>query len=215
MNWNIEQLTRHEVSKLLSSTIVPRPIALVTTLTATNTVNAAPFSFFNVLCTEPALVALGIDGSEEADDQYKDTTRNVEATGEFVVNLVDEDLVHAMNICGVDFPSHVDETEMAGLKLTPSVQVAPPRILVSPVQFECKLNTLMPIAAGRSIIIGRIVQIHIRDDIVDSRLHIDPDRLNLVARMHGDGWYSRTRDRFQVPRVFHAEWVSSRQDKNK
>ncbi|MEO6565262.1 MAG: flavin reductase family protein [Casimicrobiaceae bacterium] len=206
MDWDIETLTRSEVSKLLHSTVVPRPIALVTTLDTQNRVNAAPFSFFNVMCTAPPLIALGIDGSETSADHLKDTTRNIEARGELVVSLVDETLVSAANVCAIEVSAGIDETAMAKLQLLPSVRVAPPRIASSPVQFECRLKTLIPVTAGRSIIIGEIVHIHVRDDLVDEHFHIDVGKLGLVGRMHGNGWYTRTGDRFQVKRIPIEEW---------
>lgn len=206
MDWDTESLTRSQVSKLLHSTVVPRPIALVTTLDTQGRVNAAPFSFFNVMCTAPALIALGIDGSETTTDHLKDTTRNIRDRGEMVVSLVDESLVAAANVCAIEVPPGIDETAMAKLALLPSVQVAPPRIAASPVQFECRLKTLIPVTAGRSIIIGEIVHIHVRDELVDADFHIDVERLGLVGRMHGNGWYTRTGDRFQVKRIPVEDW---------
>lgn len=206
MDWNIRDLTDRDVSRLLLNTVVPRPIALVTTRDPSGTVNAAPFSYFNVMSAHPPVVALGIDGSPHAPDGMKDTTRNIINGSEFVINLVDEALVRSMNLCGIEFPPGVDETVAAELALLASAQVAPPRVAVSPVQFECRLHTLVPIAPIRYVILGEIVHIHVRDDIIDERKHIDPDRLELVGRMHGDGWYTRTSDRLQNPRVSYATW---------
>jgi flavin reductase (DIM6/NTAB) family NADH-FMN oxidoreductase RutF len=189
MDWNVKDLSRNEASKLLHSTIMPRPIAFVTTLNADGSANAAPFSFFNVLCTQPAIVAIGFDGDVEAEDGLKDTARNIAANSEFVINLVDEGLVEAMNICSIDFPSGVDETVQAGLDLVPSRQVRTPRI-----------------------VLGEIVHMHIRDDIVDARFHVDVDKLNVIGRMHGAGWYTRTSSLFQVPRMDYAQWLARSQD---
>jgi flavin reductase (DIM6/NTAB) family NADH-FMN oxidoreductase RutF len=212
MDWNVKDLSRNEASKLLHSTIMPRPIAFVTTLNADGSANAAPFSFFNVLCTQPAIVAIGFDGDVEAEDGLKDTARNIAANSEFVINLVDEGLVEAMNICSIDFPSGVDETVQAGLDLVPSRQVRTPRIANSPVQFECRVMQRLPLVAGRCIVLGEIVHMHIRDDIVDARFHVDVDKLNVIGRMHGAGWYTRTSSLFQVPRMDYAQWLARSQD---
>jgi flavin reductase (DIM6/NTAB) family NADH-FMN oxidoreductase RutF len=208
MDWNIKDLSRHDASKLLHSTIMPRPIAFITTLNADGSVNAAPFSFFNVVCTQPAVVAIGIDGHVSSHDGLKDTSRNIRVNGEFVVNLVDEALVHSIVVCAVDFPPGVDETVEAGLSLEPSVQVKPPRIARSPVQFECRVMQVLPLVGGRAVVLGEIVHIHIRDGIVDERLHVDVDKLNVVGRMHGAGWYARTTDLFQQPRITYADWLA-------
>ncbi len=206
MDWNVGALAERDLSRLLLNTVVPRPIALVTTHDAQGRVNAAPFSYFNVMSAHPPLVALGIDGNARAPDGMKDTTRNIVNSSEFVINLVDEPLVRSMNLCAIDFPPGVDETVAAGLALVASVQVAPPRVANSPIQFECRLHTLVPIAPVRYVILGEIVHIHVRDDLIDAKMHIDPDKLNLVGRLHGDGWYCRTTSRLREPRVSYANW---------
>lgn len=206
MDWNVGALAERDLSRLLLNTVVPRPIALVTTHDAQGRVNAAPFSYFNVMSAHPPLVALGIDGNARAPDGMKDTARNIVNSSEFVINLVDEPLVRSMNLCAIDFPPGVDETVAAGLALVASVQVAPPRVANSPVQFECRLHTLVPIAPVRYVILGEIVHIHVRDDLIDAEMHIDPDKLNLVGRLHGDGWYCRTTSRLREPRVSYASW---------
>lgn len=206
MDWNVGALAERDLSRLLLNTVVPRPIALVTTHDAQGRVNAAPFSYFNVMSAHPPLVALGIDGNARAPDGMKDTTRNIVNSSEFVINLVDEPLVRSMNLCAIDFPPGVDETVAAGLALVASVQVAPPRVANSPVQFECRLHTLVPIAPVRYVILGEIVHIHVHDDLIDAEMHIDPDKLNLVGRLHGDGWYCRTTSRLREPRVSYASW---------
>lgn len=206
MDWDVDKLSKSEVSKLLHSTVVPRPIALVTTLDDQGRVNAAPFSFFNVMSTSPALLALGVTGNEKVAGEPKDTRRNVTASGELVVSLVDESIVHQMNVCGIEFPGGVEEPQMAGLQLLPSVRVSPPRIAMSPVQFECKLHTQIPTGPSGAILICEIVHIHVRDDLVNERFHIDIEKLALIARMHGNGWYARTSDRFQVERIPLEKW---------
>lgn len=211
MDWKTDALSDRDISRLLLSTVVPRPIALVTTHNANGTVNAAPFSYFNVMSAHPPVVAIGIDGNPHSPDGMKDTTRNIINGSEFVINLVDEPLVKSMNLCAIEFPPGVDETAATGLALIASAQIAPPRVVGSPVQFECRLHTLVPITPVRYVILGEIVHIHIRDDVIDERMHIDPDRLNLVGRMHGDGWYTRTTSRWQNPRVTYANWLLHKQ----
>ncbi len=206
MDWSISALSDRDISRLLLNTVMPRPIALVTTLDSGGNVNAAPFSYFNVMSAHPPVVALGIEGNPHAVDGVKDTTRNIVSGKAFVVNLVDEAMVYSINLCGIDFPPGIDETVAAELALEASSQVAPPRIARSPVQFECRLHTLVPLAPQRYVVLGEILHIHVRDDIVDAQNHVDPDRLGLVGRMHGDGWYTRTADRLQIPRVSYAAW---------
>ena len=212
MDWNVKDLSRQEASKLLHSTIMPRPIAFVTTLNPDGTTNAAPFSFFNVLCTQPAIVAIGFDGDGNAEDQFKDTARNIAANNEFVINLVDEPLVAAMNICSINFPSGMDETVQAGLDLVASQQVKAPRIANSPVQFECRVMQRVPLVAGRVIVLGEVIHIHVRDGIVNEKFHVDAEKLNIIGRMHGAGWYTRTSDRFQVPQIDYAKWLERSQN---
>ncbi len=124
------EIAPRERYKLLCASVTPRPIALVTTISAEGVVNAAPFSFFNVFSEDPALIVLGLQHKPGNDP--KDTTRNIAAAAEFVVNLVDEPLAEAMNICGIDFPPEVSEIEAAGLSLLPGVTVAVPRIAEAP-----------------------------------------------------------------------------------
>lgn len=206
MDWRADQLSERDIYKLLVNTVLPRPIALVTTVDAHGGVNAAPFSFFNVMGSEPPIVALGIEAHPDRPDGLKDTARNIARSGEFVVNLVDEALVGAMNVCALDFPAETDETSLAGLTLVPGRQLKAPRIAESPVQLECRQHTTLLIGPKRHLVIGQVVHLHIRDDIVNERLHIDPDRLGLVGRLHGNGWYARIADRFQAPRPTLENW---------
>jgi flavin reductase (DIM6/NTAB) family NADH-FMN oxidoreductase RutF len=205
MDFRFADLSADDRYKLLVSLVVPRPIALVTTLSRAGRVNAAPFSFFNVLGDEPPLVILSVDGRDEDPGTPKDTARNIRETGAFVVNLVDQALVPAMTMCAVAFPADVDETAAAGLALVPSAQVAPPRIAAAPVHLECIEWQSIAIAAGRHLVLGQVVHLHARDGIVGPNLRVDIDRLDLVGRMHGGGWYVRTRDRFEVPRLTLAD----------
>lgn len=197
--------------KLLSASVVPRPIAFVTSVGEDGLVNAAPFSFFNAVSSVPPVVVLGIGGGDSAGDGWKDTERNIRDTGEFVVNLVDEALAERMNVCDVPFPTGVNELEMAELHPVPSVEVRPPRIAESPVSFECKRITGLSLGPRSTLEVGRVIHIHIRDDLVDSeKFYVQTDKMRLIGRMHGRGWYARTSDLFLMDRMSLAEWKDSK-----
>jgi len=122
--------------KLLSSTILPRPIAFITSLDSDGQANAAPFSFFNAMGSEPPVIVIGF--TPQADGSQKDTPNNILMTKEFVVNLVDEPLAAQMNICAASVPAEVSEIDLAKLETMPSLDIAPPRLKASPVSFECR-----------------------------------------------------------------------------
>lgn len=149
---------------------------------------------------------LGVEG-RGGPSPLKDTMRNIRETASFVVNLVGREMVEAMQICAVDFPGDVDEIAAAGLATAPGVAVAAPRLLASPVQFECRETVSLSIGARhRNLVVGEIVHLHVRDGAVDEGLRVDIDRLDLVGRLHGADWYVTLRDRFQVPRQTLASW---------
>ena len=204
-------LSERELYKLLVNTVLPRPIALVTTRDAQGRANAAPFSFFNVFSHAPPLVVLGIEGRGDPVRPFKDTLANIRATGEFVVNLVDRAMVAAMQVCAADFPAGEDEIAAAGLVGAPGEAVAAPRLPASPVQLECRETVALAVGRrDRMLIVGEILHIHLRDGAVDERLHVDVDALDLVGRLHGADWYATTRDRFRVPRVTYEDWRARR-----
>jgi flavin reductase (DIM6/NTAB) family NADH-FMN oxidoreductase RutF len=206
MDWAVNDLAERDLYKLLVNTVLPRPIALVTTVDAQGRANAAPFSFFNVFSHAPPVVVLGIEGRSSA-APLKDTMRNIRATGGFVVNLVDRALVEAMQVCAIDFPGEVDEIAAAGLDTLPSLQVAAPRLAQSPVQLECRETVSLSLGTrDRNLVVGEIQHLHVRDGIVDERLHVDIDKLDLVGRLHGADWYVTLRDRFQAPRQTLESW---------
>ncbi len=209
MHFDLAAIPQSDAYKLLVSTVVPRPIALATTVDRDGRVNAAPFSFFNAVSSVPPVDVLGISpgDSNAPGDGYKDTERNIRDTGEFVVNLVDEALAERMNICAVDFPSAVGELEKAELTAVASVGVGAPRIAESPVSFECQRITGLSLGARSTLEIGWVIHIHIRDDLVDpERYYVATDKMPLVGRMHGRGWYARTSDLFLMERISLAEW---------
>ncbi len=209
MHFDLAAIPERDAYKLLISTVVPRPIALVTTVDAAGRINAAPFSFFNAVSSVPPVVVLGISPGDpsSAGDGYKDTERNIRDTGEFVVNLVDEAIAERMNVCAVDFPTEIGELEHADLHPVASVGIRPPRIAESPVSFECERITGLSLGAGSMLEIGRVIHIHIRDDLVDpERYYVATEKMRLVGRMHGRGWYARTSDLFLMDRMSLAEW---------
>ncbi len=206
MMFDFKELPAQDRYKILVSTVVPRPIAWVVTQDSQGLVNAAPYSFFNAFSDDPAVVGIGCGPREGV---AKDTLANIRATGQFVVCLVPEEQMQAMNVTAVDFPPEVDEIAEAGLTQAKSSKVAPPRIAESPVAFECETYQLVP--AGRhTIVLGRILAAHIRDDSVldAAKRYVDTPKLNLVGRMHGRGWYTKTSDRLEIPRITPEEWAA-------
>jgi flavin reductase (DIM6/NTAB) family NADH-FMN oxidoreductase RutF len=206
MLFECDRTSTENVYKLLVSTVVPRPIAWVTTQDIDGTVNAAPFSFFNAVSGNPPVVVFGIGGRGPGD--VKDTGGNVRRTGEFVVNLVSNALASQMNITAIDFPKDVNELLQAGLHVAPSSKVKPPRIAESPVSFECERLVIVEVGVDRAVVLGKVVAIHVADDCVldSARCYIDTPKLDLIGRMHGRGWYARTTDRFEMPRIDVADW---------
>jgi flavin reductase (DIM6/NTAB) family NADH-FMN oxidoreductase RutF len=197
--------------KLLCATVVPRPIALVTTVDADGVVNAAPFSFFNVFSEEPPLVVLGLQ--HRPDRARKDTSRNIAETGAFVVNLVDEALAEAMNLCAVDFPPEVSELDAAGLATRPGVAVPVPRIASAPFALECRRTLALAFGPDREIVLGEVLCLHARDGLLDeATLRVRAEAYHPVGRLFGDG-YSRQGDRFSLRRATYAEWVEDQRRK--
>jgi flavin reductase (DIM6/NTAB) family NADH-FMN oxidoreductase RutF len=200
MRYDLETAPPGTGYKLLASTVTPRPIAWVSTRSRDGVVNAAPFSFFNVMGGDPPTLALGI--AKRSGGGYKDTAQNIVDTGEFVVNLVTDALAAAMNLTAVDAPPDVNELELAGLETAPSAHIAAPRIAASPVSFECVTLQVVSTGPSQAIVIGRVVAVHVADAFVldAARAHIDTPALHLIARMHGGGWYARNPEMFEMPR---------------
>jgi flavin reductase (DIM6/NTAB) family NADH-FMN oxidoreductase RutF len=180
-----------------SSVVVPRPIAWVVSQSATGDINAAPFSFFNVVSSDPPIVALGIG---PRGGQLKDTSRNILDTREFVINLVSAELAEQMNRTSLDYHADVNELVRAGLTTEPSKTVAPPRIAQSPAALECKVWQVIEAAPQRVIVLARVVGMYLRDDALlnRDRFYVDTPALRLLGRMHGAGWYAHTSDLFQM-----------------
>jgi flavin reductase (DIM6/NTAB) family NADH-FMN oxidoreductase RutF len=208
LSFKFADLQPRQRYKLLCGLVVPRPIALVTTLSPAGVVNAAPFSFFNVFSENPALIVLGLQ--HNADGSPKDTTRNIHVSGEFVVNLVDEALADGMNITAMDFPSGESEPAAAGLQLAASTLVRPPRLAAAPAAFECRRTVAMTFGPQRELLIGEVLGVHLRAGIVDpASLDVDFAALRPVGRLCGN-MYARQRDMFELKRITYAEWRAKR-----
>ena len=208
MVFEVAKSTPRQVYNLLIGLVAPRPIALVTSMNEQGRMNAAPFSAYNYLCTDPPVVALGVTDRPDGEYVPKDTARNIRRTGEFVVNVVTEDLAHAMNICATDFPAEVDELEMAGLETTPSSVVKVPRIQQAHAALECVEHATVEIGRSR-IMLGRVVAMFVEDRFVDPEgPYIRAEELHAVGRMNGLGSYVKTRDAFlTMPRIPYSDWI--------
>jgi flavin reductase (DIM6/NTAB) family NADH-FMN oxidoreductase RutF len=205
MLFDMETLPPQDRYKILTASVVPRPIAWVTTKSRAGIVNAAPFSFFNAMGSDPPTVVLGI---MPRDGRLKDTAANIQETAEFVVNLVSEANAQAMNVTCIDSPPEIDELQLAKLTPVPSRSVAPPRIGESPVSFECRLLASLVTGPLQSLVVGRVVCAHVDDAFVldAKRCHLDTTAMQLIGRMHGSGVYARTSDRFEMQRPTWAAW---------
>jgi flavin reductase (DIM6/NTAB) family NADH-FMN oxidoreductase RutF len=191
-----EGLTAPDRYRMLISAIVPRPIAWVTTVSPGGVVNAAPYSFFNGICSTPPLLAVCIgrrrDGSE------KDTLRNARDTGEMVVNVAPRDLAREMVATSEEFPPEVSEPEVVGLALAASEVVKPPRLAGSPVNLECRVEQLLPFE-GTTMVVGRVLRVHVRDDLW-VKGQVDFDALCPVGRLGGTSYLDPVTGRFEIPR---------------
>ncbi|TBD38753.1 flavin reductase family protein [Rhizobium ruizarguesonis] len=196
VSFDFKQLTERERYKLMIGTIIPRPIALVTTVDEHGRINAAPFSFFNCLSADPPIVAIGVEN--HADMSFKDTGHNIRMTEVFTVNIVSFAIAEAMHVCGAKYPRCVDELREAGLTAMPGEKVASPFIAEAPAAFECKRHVTLELGRSRQIVMGEIVYAHYRDGVVDpERLHVDPAAVDAIARLGGDTC-ATIRDRFEM-----------------
>jgi flavin reductase (DIM6/NTAB) family NADH-FMN oxidoreductase RutF len=203
------ELGPDEVDSILLNAVAPRPIAWVSTLSASGQPNLAPFSYFNVVCSSPPLLAFAPSmrepkqsaGTIQPAGDPKDTLRNVRETKEFVVNVVTYDLAEAMNLSSGDYDATVNEFDVAKLASAPSRLVSPRRVAESPVSFECKLYQILdfnPGPDGGSLVIGEIVSIHCNEQYLKEG-RLDRNSLDLIGRM-GGRQYTRTAQRFEMAR---------------
>jgi flavin reductase (DIM6/NTAB) family NADH-FMN oxidoreductase RutF len=202
----MEKATARETYNLLIGLVAPRPIAWVTSMDEDGLLNAAPFSAYNYLCTDPPIIGMGVMNKPGGEHAPKDTARNIRWTGEFVVNVVTEDLLHQMTICATDFPAGVNELEMAGLTTAPSSIVRVPRIAEAHAALECV--EFQTIEIGRSrIVLGRVVAMYVEDRFMDGKGHVLAEDLHAMGRMNGLGSYVKTRGAFvQDERISLEEW---------
>lgn len=212
MEFDFAKLKPQERYKLLTGLVVPRPIAWVTSLNPDGSVNAAPFSFFNSMGSDPPLLVIGVGNYEKA--RPKDTASNIKRLGTFVVNLVTEELAQAMNLTAVDFPEGVSEVEVIGLELSPSLHTTVPRIAQSPAGFECKLHSVLEIGRNR-IIIGEVLGAFVQDPFVADydKQYLRTQAMQIIGRMHGRGGYTGTGEYFELPRKTHEEWLAEQTEK--
>jgi flavin reductase (DIM6/NTAB) family NADH-FMN oxidoreductase RutF len=188
-----------DIYKLMIGSIVPRPIAFVSTISKDGIRNLAPFSFFNGVCSNPPIVLFST--TIKKDGSHKDTLNNVEATKEFVVNIISEEIAEQMNTTSADFPPHVDEFAETKLTPIPSDLVKPPRVSECKIAMECKLVQIVKFGTGPGsgcTVFGEVLRFHIADELFDN-YRIDPDKLRAIGRMGGPT-YTRTRDRFELLR---------------
>jgi flavin reductase (DIM6/NTAB) family NADH-FMN oxidoreductase RutF len=198
MELDFENQDADRAYPILASLVTPRPIAFVTTISPDGKINAAPFSFFNLLGGDPPILAIA-PGDRE-DGTPKDTARNIRLTHEFVVNLVDEAIAEAMNKCAASLPYGENELVHAGLRSCDSSVVRPPRIAESPVSLECKEWGTLQIGDNR-VVVGLIKRLHLRDELYDAATkRVRSEKLFLIGRMASPHWYCRTRDRFEMIR---------------
>ena len=184
--------------KLLIGCVVPRPIAWVSTVDPAGVHNLAPFSFFMGVCQEPPTIAFS---SSPRAQSRKDTVRNIEHTGDFVVNVVDDDRAEQMNLTSGDYPPEVDEFALTGLTAAPGVRVRAPRVAEAPVSMECRVVQVVPVGRGPTrLVSGESVYFHVRDDVYDRQTgRIDMHRLKPVGRLAGNA-YSHIHDIFEMKR---------------
>ena len=189
-----------DVYKLMIGAIVPRPIAFVSTISPEGVYNLAPFSFFTGISANPPAICF-CPMVRAGDDPRKDTLRNIESTGEFVVNVVSEEFAEKMNITSGEYPPEVDEFTVSGLTPLASDLVKPPRVKESHVNMECRLLEILRVSArplGGSVVVGEVLRFHVEDSYVHD-FKIDADKLRAVGRMSGNS-YTRTKDRFEMVR---------------
>jgi flavin reductase (DIM6/NTAB) family NADH-FMN oxidoreductase RutF len=196
VSFDFRELSARDKYKLMIGTVVPRPIALVTTIDPQGRVNAAPFSFFNCLSADPPILALGVEN--HPDMRFKDTGLNIRLTEVFTVNIVSRAIAEAMHLCAVPFPPEHDELHAAGLTAMPGNKVASPWIKEAPASFECRRHVTLELGKSRQIILGEILFAHYHSAVIDAqRMRVDPARLDAIARLGGNTC-STIRDRFEM-----------------
>ena len=211
LTFDFSTLSALERYKLVTGVVVPRPIAWVSSLGAGGSVNLAPYSFFGLMGSDPAIVAFAPGNRPEGGP--KDTAANIGSGGEFVVNLVSLALAEAMNLSATDFPVSQSEPGQLGIELLPSGRVKVPRVALSPAALECREVQTVTIGNTR-IILGEVLALSIAErHLHDAKKHyVNTPSLDLIGRMGGRGGYASTRDSFEIERLTYAQWLAKRED---
>ena len=197
MSFNMSNMTTHDSHTFLSKTLSPRLVVQVSTIGSDGVNNVAPFASTGIICYKPAVLFVGI--SSKNDGGKKDTLLNIEYSGDFVINVVDEDMAESINKAAVDYPINVDEFQISGLTALPFDKVKSPRIKESPISFECKVLQILQYAEApniRSVVLGQALVAHIRDGLYTDG-HMDILKKNAIVH-HGGNTYSRTTDIFEI-----------------
>ena len=201
MNIPADSLDNAERYALLTSAVVPRPIAWVTSLSDAGVLNAAPFSYFNVFDASPPILGIGVGKRREGED--KDTLANIKTKGEFVVHIVSEVLAERMVDTAIPFPSDEGEVGALDLETSPSAVVSVPRLEDAPVAMECHTHQLVELGSS-TLVLGEVVSFHVREGLLDDG-KIDPRKLRAVGRL-GESFYTRTRELFEDDRKSYEAW---------
>jgi flavin reductase (DIM6/NTAB) family NADH-FMN oxidoreductase RutF len=200
MQYDPDHIGQAATYRLLSGTVIPRPIGWVSSISKDGLPNLAPFSFFNAVGDDPPHVVFS---TVRSGNREKDTLRNVLETRQFVVNMVTEELVERMNMTADPLPNGISEFTHAGLTPAPSIKVLPPRVAESPVQFECELVHHYEVenhkSGGAVLLVGRVVMFHVSEGLIDEKFHIDMEKYRPVARLAGSG-YSALGNIFSIKR---------------
>ncbi len=190
-----QSLSPAAMYQFMIGVIVPRPIAFISTRAADGRLNLAPFSYFIPLTNLPPLVGVSL---QARGDKLKDTASNIEATGEFVINIVSEPMAEGMVLTSGDWPPHVDEFALAGFTAVASTRIAPPRVGESPASLECRLHRMVEFGAAH-FVVGEVLLAHVKDEVLDERGRVDPVKLAPIGRLGGDG-YAPLRDVLRIAR---------------
>ena len=212
LNIDPDSLSRPDRYKLMCALVIPRPIALVTTLSKKLIVNAAPFSFFNVFSDKPSIVALGVNS--RPDGGLKDTAENINFRKEFVVHMVTPDISEKMNISCVNFPPEVSEIDEAGFTLRDSYKLKTPTINESLVALECKLHSITKLGTDRNLTLGEVINISTNSDVLDmEKKYININNYKPIARLFGN-MYAELSNFFELERLNHDEWIKNKKTKD-
>ncbi len=209
MEIQIQDLTVRDRYKLLIGTVVPRPIAWITTRADTGIVNLAPFSYFNAVASNPPTLAVSFSWNPDRDDHCKDSLRNLQTSRECVVNIVSAADAEVMNLTATDFPRDVGEVSYLGIALSESKTLVTPRVASAPVAFECALDRTVQIGDGpgsSTLALLTVNHVFVADEVIDDGFHVDVELLSPVARLAG-GFYSLLKKPFELRRTRFSDII--------